>query len=97
MGNNKIQNSTSPWEHITGDEYVNKANHPPVSSESGEKLFFAPIEQPPTFTFIPSKTYVGRYCLGGNIGFCIAFERKPNWFHRTMMKACLGWEWTDIN
>ena len=85
----------------------NKANHPPVSSESGEKLFFdeegnlinqptAPIEQPSTFTFKPSKTYVGRYCLEGNIGFCIAFEKKPNWFHRTMMKVCLGWEWTDV-
>jgi hypothetical protein len=56
----------------------------------------APIEQPSTFTFKPSKTYVGRYCLGGIQGFCVAFEKKPNWFHRTMMKVCLGWEWTDI-
>ena len=85
----------------------NKANHPPVSSESGEKLFFdeegnlinqstTPIEQPSSFVFKPSKTYVGRYCLGGTTGFCIAFEKKPNWFHRTMMKVCLGWEWTDV-
>jgi hypothetical protein len=39
--------------------------------------------------------HVGYYCLGGNIGFCIAFAKKPNWFHRTMMKVCLGWEWKD--
>jgi hypothetical protein len=39
--------------------------------------------------------YVGCYCLGGKNGFCISFEKKPNWFHRTMMKVCLGWEWKD--
>jgi hypothetical protein len=39
--------------------------------------------------------YVGAYCLGGKNGFCISFEKKPNWFHRTMMKVCLGWEWKD--
>jgi hypothetical protein len=39
--------------------------------------------------------YVGMYCLGGEIGFCICFKTKPNWFHRTMMKVCLGWEWKD--
>jgi hypothetical protein len=40
--------------------------------------------------------YVGMYCLGGGKnGLCISFEKKPNWFHRTMMKVCLGWEWKD--
>ena len=40
--------------------------------------------------------YAGMYCLGGDKNvFCISFEKKPNWFHRTMMKACLGWEWKD--
>jgi hypothetical protein len=39
--------------------------------------------------------HAGMYCLGGEIGFCICFKTKPNWFHRTMMKACLGWEWKD--
>jgi hypothetical protein len=39
--------------------------------------------------------YIGMYCLGGKNGFCISFEKKPNWFHRTMMKVCLGWEWKD--
>ena len=48
-----------------------------------------------SFTFIPSKTFVGRYCLGGDTKFCIAFEKKPNWFHRTMMKVCLGWKWEN--
>ena len=45
-----------------------------------------------TFT-VPK--YVGMYCLEGKNGLCISFEKKPNLFHRTMMKACLGWEWTD--
>jgi hypothetical protein len=44
--------------------------------------------------------YVGKYCIGGYGGgyggVCISFTKKPNFFHRTMMKVCLGWEWTDI-
>ena len=40
--------------------------------------------------------YVGMYCLGDKASLCIAFEKKPNWFHRTMMKVCLGWKWIDI-
>jgi len=40
--------------------------------------------------------YVGKYCLGDKSRTCILFEKKPNFFHRTMMKVCLGWEWTDI-
>ena len=47
------------------------------------------------FTRYIGPKYVGYYYLGRK-ALCIAFEKKPNWFHRTMMKACLGWEWTDI-
>ena len=38
--------------------------------------------------------YVGYYYLGHK-ALCIAFEKKPNWFHRTMMKVCLGWKWEN--
>ena len=47
------------------------------------------------FIFSSTPKYVGMYCLGGNPGFCINLANKPNWFHRTMMKLCLGWEWRD--
>ena len=50
----------------------------------------------PALDFKPSFKCVGCYCLGGKTGMCIWFEKKPNLFHRTMMKVCLGWEWTDI-
>ena len=40
-------------------------------------------------------TFVGGYRLGGELGFQINFTYKPNWFHRTMMRLCLGWEWID--
>jgi hypothetical protein len=48
----------------------------------------------------PSKSfkipvYVGYYQIGGQSGLRIAFVKKPNWFHRTMMKLCLGWKWLD--
>ena len=38
---------------------------------------------------------VGYYRIGGPNGLCIHFTSKPNWFHRTMMRLCLGWEWVD--
>jgi hypothetical protein len=39
--------------------------------------------------------YVGYYQIGGDYGLRVSFTKKPIWFHRTMMKLCLGWEWTD--
>jgi hypothetical protein len=39
---------------------------------------------------------VGYYHIGGPYGLCIYFTSKPNWFHRTMMRLCLGWEWVDV-
>jgi len=50
----------------------------------------------PALEFKPSSKCVGSYCLGGKTGICVWFEKKPNLFHRTMMKMFLGWEWTDI-
>lgn len=41
--------------------------------------------------------YVGGYQFGGKFGLRIMFQKKPNWFHRTMMKLCLGWEWIDTS
>lgn len=55
----------------------------------------ASIAQEPSMRVLTVNNHVGYYCLGGKMGFCIAFEKKPNWFHRTMMKVCLGWEWID--
>jgi len=42
------------------------------------------------------RKFIGAYCLNGQMGICVHFEKKPNWFHRTMMKVCLGWKWIDI-
>ncbi len=44
---------------------------------------------------IQTPTYVGGYRLGREYGVTFNFTYKPNWFHRTMMKLCLGWEWID--
>jgi hypothetical protein len=44
---------------------------------------------------IQTPTYVGGYRLGGVYGVTFNFTFKPNWFHRTMMRLCLGWEWID--
>ena len=42
---------------------------------------------------IPKK--VGSYCIGGGDGFCIHFEKKPNWLHRKFMSLLLGVTWKD--
>ena len=55
----------------------------------------APTTQEPSMRVLTVNNHVGYYCLGDKMGFCIAFEKKPNWFHRTMMKMCLGWKWID--
>ena len=55
----------------------------------------ASTTQEPSMRVITVNNHVGYYCLGGKMGFCVAFEKKPNWFHRTMMKVCLGWKWED--
>ncbi len=47
------------------------------------------------YTFAPTPKYVGGYQIGGPMGLRINFLKKPNWFHRTMMRLCLGWEWVD--
>ena len=40
--------------------------------------------------------YVGGYRLGTDHYFQFNLTYKPNWFHRTMMKLCLGWEWVNL-
>jgi hypothetical protein len=46
----------------------------------------------PTYTLtIP--TIVGRYVISEGLHF--TFTRKPNWFHRIMVRLLLGWEWQD--
>jgi hypothetical protein len=52
------------------------------------------------YNYVPMATiqtpnYVGGYRLGGEYGVQFNFTVKPNWFHRTMIKLCLGWEWID--
>jgi len=38
-------------------------------------------------------TYVGYLQI--NPGFRVAFTKKPNWFHRQMIKLLFGWIWID--
>ena len=46
---------------------------------------------------IKTPKYVGGYRLGGKNGIQFNFtHHKPNWFHRTMMKLCFGWEWVNL-
>ena len=37
--------------------------------------------------------YVGGYKIVE--GFTVNTIKKPSWFHRTMCKLILGWEWRD--
>lgn len=37
--------------------------------------------------------YAGGYTICGC--FTISIRKKPCWFHRIMMRLCLGWVWHD--
>jgi len=40
--------------------------------------------------------HVGGFRIGNTVGYSqINLLTKPIWFHRKMMKLCLGWEWVD--
>jgi hypothetical protein len=47
------------------------------------------------YAFISLPKYVGCYQIGGPMGLQINLKQKPRWFHRKMMRLCLGWEWVD--
>ena len=49
------------------------------------------------YTANKTPNYVGGYILGnGTYRTQINFTHKPNWFHRTMMRLCFGWEWVNL-
>ena len=48
------------------------------------------------YATIKTPNYVGGYRLGGEFGLQVNFIYKPNWFHRTMMRLCFGWEWVNL-
>ena len=55
-----------------------------IRLEQGEVVFWSP---PPS---------VGYYRLGSaEMSTQMRLNKKPNWWHRFWMKACLGWEWID--
>ena len=49
------------------------------------------------YTAINTPNYVGGYRLGNDTYHTqFNFTHKPNWFHRTMMRLCFGWEWVNL-
>ena len=74
-----------------------------LGNTSGDTAHYYQIEntnnKPPylgSLTVSQSK-YVGGYKIGSGENGCILFtlSTKPKWFHRKMVKLCLGWEWVD--
>jgi hypothetical protein len=53
------------------------------------------LPYPPGTLTITQPNHVGCYKIGGEQGLHFCLTNKPNWFHRKMMKLCLGWEWVD--
>jgi len=41
--------------------------------------------------------YAGGWEIGGNYGLRIMIVKKPNWFHRYMMKLLLGIKWINVD
>ncbi len=63
-------------------------------NEDQLEQFCTPIGQ---ISISKQPAIVGGYRFGSNPVHYLQlnFTYKPNWFHRTMMKLCLGWEWID--
>lgn len=48
------------------------------------------------YTAFKTPNYVGGYRLSNGTYYTqINFTHKPNWFHRTMMRLCFGFEWVN--
>ena len=46
---------------------------------------------------IKTPTSVGGYKVGSSDSYIqFNLSHKPNWFHRTMVKLCFGWEWVNF-
>jgi hypothetical protein len=49
-----------------------------------------------TYNVIELPNYLGYYQIGKGDGCLqLCLTEKPKWFHRKMMKICLGIEWFD--
>lgn len=49
------------------------------------------------YVTIKTPNYVGGYRIGESGSyFQFNLTYKPNWFHRTMMRLCLGYEWVNL-
>jgi hypothetical protein len=48
------------------------------------------------YEFIKQPEYAGYWeIVPGPTSFRIATLKKPNWFHRRMVKLCFGWQWHE--
>jgi hypothetical protein len=72
---------------------MSEANSSPYTTDVKYSFENYNFDEKYKFGILPK--YVGSYRIGENYGLSISFEKKPNWFHRKMMKLCLGWEWRD--
>jgi hypothetical protein len=60
-------------------------------------LFDVSLVSDTTLTITNLPKYVGMYEIGKDSGTWFSLFKKPNWFHRTMVRLILGWVWKDIN
>jgi hypothetical protein len=108
----EVENQENTYRQLTQEEFINKIKtdgefakqwgdfHYNETSSTMQEM----NEVTPTtsniilddYITIKTPNYVGGYRLGGELGFQVNFTYKPNWFRRTMMKLCFGWEWVNL-
>jgi len=71
-----------------------------LGNTSGDTANYHQVENTNKLPYLGTLTvsqpnHVGCYKIGGEQGLHIYLATKPNWFHRKMIKLCLGWEWVD--
>ena len=66
-----------------------------LDSQGTTSYSATPVDWDRGYTLLELPKVAGYYKIGGS-PFCkFAISPKPCWFHRTMMRICLGWVWED--
>jgi hypothetical protein len=90
----EVENKENTYRQLTQEEFINKIKTDDEFAKQWSDFNYNEIFN--TKLEMKTPTYVGGYRLGGELGLQVNFNYKPNWFRRTMMKLCFGWEWVNL-
>ena len=61
-----------------------------MTDSTDDKFLFAPVNPVGYYDITPTLPVASGKTL-------LYMKRKPNWYHRQMVRILLGWKWSDID